>query len=91
MHSVSIKNGDLSSWDCDTGTLSKGITENFYVASVDPKGCAKSPVEVAGALRWPHRVASSIDRQLSQSYLGSAASAIARCDLFYPGSAIQVV
>jgi hypothetical protein len=50
--------------------------QNFYVATVDPKGCSKNKVEVGGSLDSPRPVAGSVGKQLSESYLGSAGSAL---------------
>jgi hypothetical protein len=48
--------------------------QNFDIATVDPKGCAKNQIEIAGALNQPHLVAGSIGKQLSKSALGSLGS-----------------
>jgi hypothetical protein len=50
--------------------------QNFYIATVDQKGCAKNKVEVGGPLSSPRPVAGSMGKQLSESYLGSASSAL---------------
>ena len=50
--------------------------QNFYVATVDQQGCVKNKVEVGGPLDRPRPVAGSVGKQLSESYLGSAGSAL---------------
>ena len=50
--------------------------QNFFVATVDPKGCAKNKVEVGGSLDKPRPVAASLGKQIAQSYLGQAGGAI---------------
>jgi AsmA protein len=73
--------------------------QNFYVATVDQKGCAKNKVEVGGPLNRPRPVAASVGKQFSESYLGSVGKSLSGvfggkensqgCDLFYSGSAIH--
>ena len=51
--------------------------QNFYIATVDAKGCSQQKVEVEGPLSSPKPNAGSIGTQVAKSYLGSGGSALA--------------
>jgi len=46
--------------------------QNFYVATVDDKGCSKQKVEIGGPLDSPKPILGSAGKQIAESYLGSA-------------------
>lgn len=46
--------------------------QNFFVATVDPKGCSKQKVELGGPLDSPKPVLGSVGKQVAESYLGQA-------------------
>lgn len=46
--------------------------QNFFVATVDPKGCSKQKVEIGGPLDSPKPVLGSVGKQIAESYLGQA-------------------
>jgi uncharacterized protein involved in outer membrane biogenesis len=52
--------------------LAKRTYQGFHIATVDSKGCAKSKIEIAGSLKRPHPVLSSIGSQIPRSILKSA-------------------
>jgi len=53
----------------DVNLISKTY-QNFYIATVDPKGCAEQKVEIEGPLGSPKPNAGSAATQVAQSYLG---------------------
>jgi hypothetical protein len=55
--------------------LSKKL-QDFYIATVDPKGCTKQKVEIGGTLSEPRPLVGSFAQQLGRSYVGSAGSAL---------------
>lgn len=50
--------------------------QNFYVATVDAKGCAKNKVGIEGSLSHPRPSLGSVGQQISKSYLGQAGGTI---------------
>lgn len=49
--------------------------QDFYIATVDSKGCAKNKLEISGPLKTPKPVAGSVGEQISKSFLGKTGSA----------------
>ena len=49
---------------------------DFSIATVDSKGCAKTVVEIAGSLKKPYRVASSVEEQLAEKALEKGKSVL---------------
>jgi AsmA protein len=75
--------------------------QNFYIATIDDKGCSKFKVEVTGSLDNPKPVLGAAARELAQPIIGSVgrffssalgqspqAKAQTGCDQFYSGSVI---
>jgi uncharacterized protein involved in outer membrane biogenesis len=79
--------------------------QNFHIATVDPKGCVKEEIEIAGPLKKPRPVGGSTGKRVAESILDAAGSGVgsqvagilgsqaesesAGCTVFYSGSALR--
>jgi hypothetical protein len=50
--------------------------QNFYIATVDSKGCSKNKIGISGPLKSPHPNAGSVVDQVAKSYAGQGLGAL---------------
>ncbi|MFL5814108.1 MAG: AsmA family protein [Bdellovibrionia bacterium] len=92
----SIKNGIAQAKDVALSTPKSTVAargsidlrdrkfQNFFVATVDEKGCSKRQMEIAGPLDSPHPSSHSVGKELAGILGGILPSS--GCDHFYSGS-----